>query len=469
VSARRVRPGLVLSFAGPRPPALVQRLVALGVEVAGANEPSGLPVLATERADRPPAQRPERPWIWLCPSAPATTAIQLAAAAGAIDVIDGSRPLAEVAARLLARAEEQARPLEVPRQTPELVAESAAARRLLADLQHAARTSMPVLLTGETGTGKEVSARLLHEWSARHARRFVPINCAAIPNEMLEAELFGYARGAFSGAVQAYDGQLASAEGGSVFLDEVDDTPLSFQVKLLRVLEDRVVSRLGENVWRKVDFRIIAATNRDLRGLIARGQFGPDLYERLAIVSIRLPPLRERREDLPALCRLLIERFYGEEPAARGRHQVTEVTAEVMAVLAAYAWPGNIRELRNVLYGALVRKRSGTALLVSDLPARLLRPARDSAATAGLKLFEPEAIAFELERGTFNLRATLEALEREALSQALARAGGNAAAAAELLGEVGRGEARDPGATVRAMMRRLSVTPPSPRRSLRAR
>jgi DNA-binding NtrC family response regulator len=338
------------------------------------------------------------------------------------------------------------------------VAEGPAARQLIAELTQAARTSMPVLLTGETGTGKELAARLLHEWSSRGKRSFVPINCAAIPNEMLEAELFGYAKGAFSGAVQAYDGQLAQGAGGSVFLDEVDDTPLSFQVKLLRVLEDRVVSRLGENEWHRVDFRIIAATNRDLPGLIARGQFGADLYQRLAIVSIRLPPLRERREDLPALCQLLVARFYRDEPTARDRHAVTEVTREALAVLAAYDWPGNIRELRNVLYGALVGKRSGTQLLVSDLPRRLFDPTGEVAVGEGPRIVDRDLVKAEIARGSFNLRATLEELEREALTQALAQANGNAAAAAALLGEVGRGEARDPGATVRAMMRRLKLS-----------
>src|SRR5262249_23958835 len=158
---------------------------------------------------------------------------------------------------------------------------------------------MAVLLTGETGTGKEMLARLIHQWSPRRERAFVPINCAAIPNELMEAELFGYARGAFSGAVPAYEGQLAAAAGGTVFLDEIHETPLALQVKLLRVLEDRVVNRLGENTWRRIDFRIVAATNRELAPLIDSGVFGADLYERLAIVTIELPPLRERLEDLP--------------------------------------------------------------------------------------------------------------------------------------------------------------------------
>jgi DNA-binding NtrC family response regulator len=446
-----------IHFLGRRPPSeLQQRLAALGVAIVPASEEALLDVRASDRVDRPPSDETSSPWIWWSPGPAGARAIGKAAAAGAIDVVDGTRPADELAARLAARAKEVALPAELARTAPEFVAEGPAAQHLISELTQAARTSMPVLLTGETGTGKELAARLLHEWSPRQKRSFVPINCAAIPNEMLEAELFGYAKGAFSGAVQAYEGQLAQGAGGSVFLDEVDDTPLSFQVKLLRVLEDRVVSRLGENEWHRVDFRIIAATNRDLPGLIAQGQFGADLYQRLAIISIRLPPLRERREDLLPLCQLLVARFYRDEPAARDRHAVTEVTAEALAVLTAYDWPGNIRELRNVLYSALVRKRGGTQLLVSDLPRRLLDP---SAEVEGGRpsIIDRNLIRSEIERGCFNLRATLEQLEREALGLALAHANGNAAAAAGLLGEVGRGEARDPGATVRAMMRRLRV------------
>jgi two-component system response regulator GlrR len=333
---------------------------------------------------------------------------------------------------------------------------------------------MPVLLTGETGTGKEVAARLIHQWSSRRAKPFVPVNCAAIPNDLLESELFGYARGAFSGAVQSYEGQLAAAEGGSVFLDEVDDTPTSFQLKLLRVLEDRTVSRLGENRWTKVDFRILAATNRDLERLIARGVFGADLHARLAIVSLRLPPLRERLEDLPALARHMIARFYEEEPAARARHAVADISAEAMAMLAAHRWPGNIRELRNVIFGALVRKRAGDVLLASDLRAPLVQRHapmggtgvlgdRAAPAPGGV---DPNAVAAAVAAGGFNLRAAIEALERAAVTEAAARTSGNASAAAALLGEVGRGGAQDPGATVRAMMRRLGIAPP--RRRARA-
>ncbi len=459
-------PARLLWSGRPPAPAVVRRLAAAGIAVLPrASDEEGQAgvvavVVAGDGRRLPPRGRGGRPWIWLV-DALAPEALGAAVAAGAYDVVTAAVPPEALAARLVARVRELEAAVLEPPAAPGLVAESPAGRRLLSELALAARTSMPVLLTGETGTGKEVAARLLHAWSARRVRPFVPINCAAIPNELLESELFGHAKGAFSGAVREYDGQLAAAEGGTVFLDEVDDTPLSFQVKLLRVLEDRVVSRLGQNDWRKVDFRILAATNRDLRTLIARGLFGADLFERLAIVSIRLPPLRERREDLPALARHMIARYYDEEPAARARHEVTAVTPEALAALVAYPWPGNIRELRNVVFGALVRKRAGGELLVSDLPPRLLRPQAEPAPPAAV--VSEEALALALEAGRFNLRATIEGLERVAVERALARSGGNAAAAASLLGEVGRGGARDPGATVRAMMRRLGIADPAGR------
>jgi DNA-binding NtrC family response regulator len=352
------------------------------------------------------------------------------------------------------------------------VAASDAARSVLREVAQAARTSMPVLLTGETGTGKEVAARLLHEWSPRRTRRFIPINCAAIPNELIEAEMFGYAKGAFTGSVRAYEGQLTAAEGGTVFLDEVDDTPLPFQVKLLRVLEDRVVSRIGENASHVVDFRILAATNRDLRPLCADGRFGADLYERLAIVSIRMPPLRERIADLPALVAHFAQRFYREEPDATARHKVEGATPAALAALCAYAWPGNIRELRNVIFEALVHKRAGSELLLSDLPRRVLRhdgAAGGAAASVGGDAavggaadgaVNTDAVARAIAERRFDLREAVGTLERAALEAALAAAGGSAAGAARLLGRVGRGDAHDPGGTVRAMMRRLGVGEP---------
>lgn len=398
-----------------------------------------------------PDERHDTPWVWVT-SAPVTVAMaQAGVDRGALDVVSTARKGWE--SRLVARLEEAlvAEPeLAAP---PGFVAQSAAAKELLRKVHLAAQTSMPVLLTGETGTGKELVARLIHQWSSRKSRTFVPINCAAIPDELMEGELFGYVKGAFSGAARDYPGQLAAAEGGTVFLDEIDDTPHALQTKLLRVLEDRVISRLGENAWQQVDFRVVAATNRDLRKLIAAGTFGDDLYERLATVQLVLPPLRERLDDLAPLTLQLIERYYAEDPGAAKRHRVREVTPEALDVLKAYAWPGNIRELRNVVFGALVTRRAGSALLVSDLPRRLW-----AAAEAHDGLVSPTSLEQRIATGDFNLKDELEALERAALTAALRRAQGNAAEAARLLGDVGRGSAKDPGGTVRTMMKRLGLS-----------
>jgi DNA-binding NtrC family response regulator len=447
-----------------RPPdaKLMTALRAEGIELAAAGDarPVVAEVLATAARGGAPRAPDGVPWLWLAAGAVAADDARAAVAAGAYDVIDATTTGARTT--LAERLRELAAPEpEIPA-TERFVAESAAARAVLREIAHAARTSMPVLLTGETGTGKEVAARLLHEWSARRPRRFVPINCAAIPNELIEAELFGYAKGAFTGSVRAYDGQLVSAEGGTVFLDEVDDTPLPFQVKLLRVLEDRVVSRIGDDQQRVVDFRILAATNRDLAPLCASGAFGADLYERLAIVSIRLPPLRERVADLPALVRHFVRRFYTEEPEAKGRHQVEGAADATLAALRAYRWPGNIRELRNVIFEALVHKRAGRELLLSDLPRRVLRgEAGAAAAGAAAGAIDPAAIERLVRAGSFDLVTAVGELERAALVAALAKAGGNAAAAARLLGRIGHGNARDPGGTARAMMRRLGVEGPA--------
>jgi DNA-binding NtrC family response regulator len=426
----------------PLAAALTERGIAID-----RTDTDGLPrVVATASADRVPAAPAERRrWLWICAAPVAAGRVTDAVLRGAYDVISLRAP--DAIATIVARIEEMLTPEPAPPHTDLLVAASAAGRAVARQAARVARTSMPVLLTGETGTGKEVTARLIHAWSARQARQFVPINCAAIPNELMEAELFGYARGAFSGAVQAYDGQLMAAAGGTVLLDEIDDTPPETQVKLLRVLEDRVVSRLGENAWREVDFRILAATNRDLQPLVAAGRFGADLYERLAIARIHLPPLRERIEDLDALARHFLERFAREQ----ARPLVGAIRAEAMRALAAYPWPGNIRELRNVLYEALVYKRAGTEILLSDLPARILR----RSATRHDGLVDPGLVRQKLRAGAMNLRAEIDALERAALDAALAESGGNAAQAARLLGTVGRGAAADPGGTVRAMKRRL--------------
>jgi len=217
----------------------------------------------------------------------------------------------------------------------------------------------------------------------------------------------------------------------------------------VRVLDDRVVSRLGENVWHEVDFRLLAATNCDLGPLIEDGRFGADLYERLAIVTVHLAPLRERLEDLPDLAAHFVQRFAREH----GRPAGAEIRADALRALAAYPWPGNIRELRNVIYETLVYKRAGQLILPADLPRRVLMGA---ARRGPQPAADRSAIARKIAGGTMNLQQEVAALERMAIDEALARSGGNAAQAAQLLGRVGRGMARDPGGTVRAMMRRLS-------------
>src|SRR5438445_236845 len=229
------------------------------------------------------------------------------------------------------------------------------------------------------------------------------------------------------------------------------DTPPALQVKLLRVLEDRVISRLGESTGRQVDFRIIAATNRDLRALVEAGAFGADLYERLAIVTIALPPLRGRLEDLPELAQRFVERFYAEETEAGPR--VRGLRADTLRALAAYPWPGNVRELRNVVWETLVDKRAGDEIIPSDLPRRVLRP---GATPPQASLIDRGAVARKLAARALNLKDEIAALQRAALAEALALTGGNAAEAARLLGAVGRGRAKDPGSTVRAMLRRLA-------------
>jgi len=436
-----------IRWIGAAAPAIVEALSRRGIRRS-----ADAPVTVVHGRDWSGAGVPPGPWVWLHPGAPGGADRRAATLAGCYAVVDAR---ADGAAEVLARRVlELSEPEGLPSPDGDVIAESAATRSALRQVAQAARTSMPVLLTGETGTGKEVAARLLHAWSGRRGR-FVPINCAAIPNELMEGELFGYARGAFSGAVHEHEGLVSAATGGTVFLDEIDDTPHALQAKLLRVLEDRVVTRLGDTTPRTVDFRLVAATNRDLRPLIEAGTFGADLYERLAIVSIELPSLRDRREDIPRLVEHFVARFYREEPAAAERGRVRAVSPEAMEVLTGHRWPGNVRELRNVVFGALVGKRGGTELLLSDLPRRLL----GGRSTEGRGVVDPSALERALGSGTFDLRAERERLERLALERALALARGNAARAAELLGAVGRGEASDPGSTVRAMMRRLGVAP----------
>ncbi len=230
-----------------------------------------------------------------------------------------------------------------------VVGKSAAMQEVLHLAQRAAQAGASVLIQGETGTGKEVLARYIHQSGPRASKPFVPINCAAVPESMLEAELFGYEAGAFTGANKRKPGLMELADGGVLFLDEIASLPANMQAKLLRALEERVIRRMGGTKWIPVDVQVLAASNRDLQEMVSKGAFREDLYYRLNVLQLRLPPLRERREDIPALVGFWVQRL-----AQRSGRVVHDVTPQAMEALQRYSWPGNIRELRNALERALL-------------------------------------------------------------------------------------------------------------------
>ena len=251
-----------------------------------------------------------------------------------------------------------------------IVGQSAALRQVLAKVEMVAPNDSTVLLLGETGTGKELIAQAIHERSVRSKRSLVKFNCAAIPSGLLESELFGHERGAFTGAIAPRAGRLDQADKGTLFLDEVGDIPLELQPKLLRVLQEREFERLGSTQTKKVDVRLVAATHRDLEGMMSEGQFRDDLYYRLNVFPIKIPPLRERRGDIPLLAHYFTQRFAG-----RMDKTIETISSETMQALARYSWPGNIRELENLIERAVILS-SGPVLEVPlrDLQARTALP-----------------------------------------------------------------------------------------------
>jgi DNA-binding NtrC family response regulator len=256
-----------------------------------------------------------------------------------------------------------------------LVGSSVAMRKVLDLMQRAADSDATVLITGESGTGKEVVARSLHVASPRRQRRFVPVNCGAIPEALVESELFGYVKGAFTGAATDRRGLFEEADGGTLFLDEIGELPLAMQVKLNRALQERAIRRVGASEEQPVDVRVIAATNLDLKAAASAGRFREDLFYRLNIFPIRVPPLRDRRDDIPALAALFVERH------ARKDRRPEGFTAEALAALVEYDWPGNVRELENVVQRALAVS-DGPRIRVGALPEDVgaLRPRGPSGA-----------------------------------------------------------------------------------------
>jgi two-component system NtrC family response regulator len=290
-----------------------------------------------------------------------------------------------------------------------LVGMSPKMERLFASVRKVADTEATVLITGESGTGKELVARAIHTLSSRKSAPFIAINCAAIPRDLLESELFGHTKGAFTGAVKDRVGKFQLADRGTLFLDEVGDLPVELQPKLLRALQERIVEPLGGGKAQKIDVRVVAATNQDLEGAIADGSFREDLYYRLSVIPIHLPPLRERKEDIPLLVRHFTNKF--------GHANVT-FTKGTLDALAMYSWPGNVRELENAIERLLIMRR-GDEIGQDDLPGKIL----DERTNKKRMIFVLPDEGYPLEQ-----------LEKEVVEESLTRNNWNQTAAARFLG-----------------------------------
>jgi len=293
-----------------------------------------------------------------------------------------------------------------------LIGQSLPWRRPMEIVMQAAPSQATVLLLGESGTGKELLARAIHEASSRAGGPFVPVNCAALPETILEAELFGYEKGAFTGAVQRHDGRFLQADGGTLFLDEIGEIPTHVQVKLLRVLQEGEVERLGGRTT-KVDLRLVAATNQDLRAAVREGRFREDLYYRLNVIAVPIPPLRDRREDVP----LLAEHFLQLYATRNGRH-LAGFSRAAAESLVRYDWPGNVRELENTVERAVVLCR-GSSIELDDLPPEV--KSGQGSLGDGRSL-------------TFAIGTPLEEIERRVIHATLAHVGGDKRLCAQLLG-----------------------------------
>jgi two-component system, NtrC family, response regulator HydG len=296
-----------------------------------------------------------------------------------------------------------------------LVGQSPAFRAMMDTLRQAAPSTATVLLLGESGTGKELAARALHEASSRARGPFVAVNCGALPESILEAELFGVERGAFTGAVARREGRFERAHGGTLFLDEVGEMPLTAQVKLLRVLQEGELERLGGTQTVKVDVRIVAATNKDLQREVAEGRFREDLYYRLNVVEVRIPALASRREDIPLLADAFLRRY-----AAKNSKALRGFSPEALQALENYAWPGNVRELEHAVERAVVLAR-GDVLEASDLPESVRKGPAGSASQLVIPIGTP-----------------MEEIERRVIHETLRHTRGDKTLAARLLGIAAR-------------------------------
>jgi len=297
-----------------------------------------------------------------------------------------------------------------------LIGKSSAMKRLFHLLETIAGTNSTILITGETGTGKEVVARAIHHNGARRSQRFVALNCSAIPETLLEAEIFGHVRGAFTGAIGNRQGRLEQAHKGTLFLDEVGTMSAALQMKLLRVLQEREFERVGDSHTTKVDVRVIAATNSNLARMVADGEFREDLYYRLNVIPVQIPPLRERKEDIPLLAQHFLDKL-----CEQSETSVT-VSQEAMRRLMAYSWPGNVRQLENMAERAFAFRGGRDQIDVADLPPEL-------AGAGGTQT----AASLALPDEGMDLAAFVAGIEREMIQRSLERTHGNKGQAAKLL------------------------------------
>jgi len=309
----------------------------------------------------------------------------------------------------------------------EMVGRSAPMAALYAQIAKVAPTRTRVLITGESGTGKELIARAVHRASALADKPFVKVNCAAIPPELIESELFGHERGAFTGATARKRGLFEIADGGTIFLDEVGDMISSAQAKVLRVLQSGEFSRVGGEQALKVDVRVVAATNRDLQAAVAAGQFREDLYFRLNVVPLRAPPLRERVEDVPLLCASFVEQACRENGM-----KVKVISPDALALLASYPWPGNVRELRNVIERLVIL--SDESIGVGDLPEEIVEEVARKRRESGAHPTELPRVELPAEARALPLREFRDHMEREYIRVKLEENGWNISRTATLLG-----------------------------------
>ncbi len=365
---------------------------------------SGLELLDMIRAERP-----DLPVIMISGQATIDMAVR-ATRAGAVDFLEKPVSAQKVIVTVenavrLRRLQDENRELKRQVGDGDLLVKSAAMQRVAQQIEMVAATESAVFIQGETGVGKELVARAIHQASRRHDGPFVKLNCAAVPAELIESELFGHEKGSFTGAISRHIGKFEAAEGGTLFLDEIGDMPAPMQAKLLRVLQESEFERIGSNQVIHADVRIIAATNKDLRRMMAAGQFREDLFHRIYVFPIEVPPLRERAGDIAPLAE-----SFAREIASKNQWKQARIAPDALDRLASYSWPGNVRELRNAIERALILARGGE--VTATLAAELLGGA--AAATGGTS-------AGRHAWSGRPLKETMDGIEREVVLDALER------------------------------------------------